>query len=203
MVPGVEHTNGIKEAPMAAATTLTDALLKRTHRFRTLALMLTGTLFISLLARVAIPLPFSPIPFTGQTLAVLLVGALLGSRLGAWTVAAYVAQGTAGLPVFAQGVGPAYLAGPTGGYLIGCIAAAWLTGRLTECGWQRTVHAAAVAMLAGNAAIYLFGLAWLSLFTGFDNVLALGLYPFVVTDLLKIGLAATLLPAAGSIIRRF
>ncbi|HPQ39808.1 MAG TPA: biotin transporter BioY, partial [bacterium] len=166
---------------MTAATTLTDALLKRTHRFRTLTLVLTGTLLITLLARVAIPLPFSPIPFTGQTLAVLLVGALLGSRLGALTVAAYVAQGAAGLPVFAQGAGPAYLAGPTGGYLLGCIAAAWITGCLAERGWDRSFFTAAMAMLAGNTAIYLVGLTWLMMFTGPGEVLSLGLYPFIVT----------------------
>ena len=109
---------------MTQSATLTAVLFRRNTLFRSSALALTGTLFITLMAHVAIPLPFNPIPFTGQTFAVLLVGALFGKKLGALTVASYVAEGAAGLPVFAMGAGPAYLAGPTAGYLFGCIAAA-------------------------------------------------------------------------------
>lgn len=188
---------------MIQIATMTGVLLKRNTLFRSFSLALTGTLFITLMARLAIPLPFNPIPFTGQTFAILLVGALFGKKLGALTVATYVAEGAAGLPVFAMGAGPAYLAGPTGGYLLGCIAAAWITGALAEKGWDRSVPTAALAMLAGNSAIYLFGLAWLSRFIGADRLLQAGLYPFIVTDLLKTGLAALVLPAGWSLLKRF
>jgi biotin transport system substrate-specific component len=188
---------------MNQSLTLTDVLAGRNTMFRSLSLALTGTLFIALMARVAIPLPFSPIPFTGQTFAVLLVGALLGKRLGALTVAMYVAEGAAGLPVFAMGAGPAYLLGPTGGYLLGCIAAAWVTGALAERGWDRKCITAVPAMAAGNAVIYVFGLAWLSRFVDSAHLATVGLYPFMITDLLKVVLAATLLPAGWSLIQRF
>lgn len=185
---------------MTQSATLTAVLFRRNTLFRSSTLALAGTLFIALMAHLAIPLPFNPIPFTGQTFAVLLVGALFGKKLGALTVAMYVAEGAAGLPVFAMGAGPAYLAGPTGGYLLGCIAAAWITGALAERGWDRSVPRAALAMLAGNAAIYVFGLAWLSLFIDPGMLLQTGLFPFIVTDLLKIGLVATALPAGWKII---
>lgn len=159
------------------------------------ALIVGGSLFIALSARIAIHLPFSPVPITGQTLAVLLAGALLGSRRGALSVLAYLAEGLAGLPVFSAGrAGLAHLLGPTGGYLIGFVAAAYLTGYLAERGWDRRPLTTALAMLAGNVALYLPGLAWLASFVGADKALALGLYPFVIGDLLKIVLAMTLLP---------
>lgn len=187
---------------MTQSATLTAVLFRRNSMFRSSTLALAGTLFIALMAHLAIPLPFNPIPFTGQTFAILLVGALFGKKLGALTVAMYVAEGAAGLPVFAMGAGPAYVAGPTGGYLLGCIAAAWITGALAERGWDRSVPRAALAMLAGNAAIYVFGLAWLSRFVDSGILLQTGLYPFIITDLLKMSLAAIALPAGWSLIRR-
>lgn len=179
---------------MTATMTLTDTLLQRKSTIRYLMLAFAGSLLITLLARVAIPLPFSPIPFTGQTLAVLLVGALFGSRLGAMTVAFYVGQGLMGLPVFAMGAGPAYVFGPTGGYLFGMIAAAYITGWFAERGWDRSMLKATVAMAAGSVAIYACGLVWLSQYIGTSSLLAAGFYPYIITDLLKIGVAASALP---------
>ncbi len=115
------------------------------------------SLFIALSAQIAIPLPFSPVPITGQTLAVLLVGALLGSQRGVLAVLVYLTEGFAGLPVFSGGTaGLARLAGPTGGYLVGLLAAAFITGLLAEQGWDRRVGSTLLAMLLGNAAIYAF-----------------------------------------------
>ena len=166
-------------------------------------LILTGSVLIALSAQVAVPLAFSPVPVTGQTFAVLLIGALFGSRRGAATVIAYLIEGACGLPFFAERTGSAaILLGPTGGYLIGFVGAAYLTGWLAERGWDRGLFSTAAAMVLGNMVIYITGLAWLSSFVGLENVLALGLYPFVPGAIVKIALAAMLLPTAWKLIRR-
>jgi biotin transport system substrate-specific component len=166
------------------------------------ALVLAGSLLIALSAQVAIFLPFSPVPVTGQTLAVLLVGALLGSRRGSLAVLTYVLQGLAGLPVFAGGAfGLARLLGPTGGYLVGFVAAAFLVGLLAERGWDRRVSTTAAAMTLGNLVIYATGALWLAAFVGgLDQALAMGVAPFIPGDLLKIGAAALLLPAGWKLL---
>ncbi len=165
------------------------------------ALILGGSFGIALSAQIAIPI--GPVPITGQTLAVLLVGALLGSRRGALCILAYLAEGAMGLPVFAGGGGGmGVIVGPTGGYLIGFVAAAYVTGLLAERGWDRRVGTTLAAMLLGNAALYLFGLAWLSGFVGSERVLASGLLPFVPGDLLKMALAAVLLPSGWKLLGR-
>ncbi|UCH61701.1 MAG: biotin transporter BioY [Fidelibacterota bacterium] len=160
-----------------------------------LALVLGGSLLVALSARVVFPLPFSPVPVTAQTLAVLLVGALLGGVRGGMSLLLYLAQGVAGLPVFAAGAaGVAYFLGPTGGYLLGFVAGATLTGLLAERGWDRRIWNTLLAMLLGTAVIYAIGLAWLALLTGVDDVLAIGLYPFIPGAIVKIVVAAVLLP---------
>jgi biotin transport system substrate-specific component len=164
-------------------------------------LILAGSLLIGLSARLAIRLPFSPVPITGQTLAVLLAGALLGSRRGALSVLAYLGEGVAGLPVFAGGAGGiAHLAGPTGGYLAGFVLAALVVGWLAERGWDRHPGTTALAMLLGSAAIYVPGLPWLAAFVGGERALVLGLYPFLAGDLLKLALAAALLPIGWKVV---
>jgi biotin transporter BioY len=143
------------------------------------------------------------VPVTGQTLAALLVGALLGSRRGSLALLAYLAMGLVGIPVFAGGgVGLARLVGPTGGYLVGLLAAAYAVGLLAERGWDRRPVTTALAMLAGNAVVYAFGLAWLAQFVGGEQVLAAGLLPFIPGDLFKIALAAGLLPTGWKLIDR-
>lgn len=167
------------------------------------ALVLAGSLFIALSAQLALRLPFSSVPITGQTLAVLLTGALLGSRRGALSALAYLGEGLAGLPVFAGGAGGAApLLGPTGGYLAGFVAAAYVTGWLAERGWYRRAGTVVLAMLLGNVLLYAPGLAWLARFVGADKALALGLYPFIAGDLLKIALAASLLPLGWKLLRK-
>lgn len=194
---------------MVLADAVLLGTLRRTQAQQLVAdilLILGGSLFTALMAQIAIPLPFTPVPITGQTLAVLLTGAALGSRRGALSIAAYLLEGALGLPVFAGGAaGLARLRGPTGGYLLGFLAAAFITGWLAERGWDRRPLTTALAMLIGNAVIYLFGLPWLALFLGSflgpKGALALGLLPFIPGDLLKLALAAFLLPSAWWVVR--
>ena len=188
----------------------TTLLLPRTSielRAGTLArdvLLIAGfSLVVALSAQVAIPLPGTPVPITGQTFGVLLTGALLGSGRGFLAVALYVLEGAMGLPVFAQGHSGlhALLATPSAGYLWACPFAAALVGALAERGWDRRFATAACAMLAGNAVFYLVGLPWLARFVGTAHALPMGLYPFLPGDLIKLLLAAALLPAAWQRLR--
>ncbi len=153
------------------------------------------SLLLGISAQLALPLPFSPVPVTAQTLAVLLGGALLGRVRGTAGVLLYLLEGSAGMPVFSAGrAGIGHLLGPSGGYLLGFAAAAFLVGTLAERGWDRKPLPALLAVLAGDAAIFLLGVPWLSLYTGFGKALALGLYPFLPGDLFKIAIAVTALP---------
>lgn len=168
-------------------------------------LIVLGSLFVAALAQLSIPL--QPVPITGQTLGVLLVGMVLGSRRGALALMAYLGEGLAGLPVFAGAKsGFATLLGPTGGYLVGFIAAAWLVGFLAERGFDRYLLKTLAAMVAGNLVIYAFGLAWLSTFpfvsglVGEAGLLSLGMLPFLIGDAIKAALAALLLPAAWKLV---
>ena len=174
---------------------LVDAAWPSIGHRRSVALVATGAVLISLLAQLRVPL--WPVPVTGQTFGVLLVGAALGSRLGAVTVLTYLAWGILGLPVFAGGgSGPATLFGPTGGYLLGFVIAAYAVGWLSERGWDRHILTTAAAMLIGTALVFAPGLVWLSRYVGWDRVLDLGLYPFVLGGFLKVAMAALALPAA-------
>jgi biotin transport system substrate-specific component len=143
--------------------------------------VLGGALLIALSARARMPLPFSPVPVTLQTLAVLWVGAQLGARRGALATLVYLGGGALGLPCFAGGG----LLGPTGGYLLGFVAAAHLVGTLFERGWGRRPTTALAALLLGNGVIYAVGLPWLTAFVGARPALALGLLPFVPGDVAK------------------
>ncbi len=166
-------------------------------------LILAGSALIAASAWIAVPLPFSPVPVTAQTFAVLLVGSVLGSRRGAAAALAYLGEGSLGLPVFAGGSGGAHvLAGPTGGYLVGFLAGAWLCGVLAERGWDRRVRATALSMALGNLAILLPGLLWLERFVGPERVLAMGLIPFLPGDAVKIAVAAVILPLGWKLIAR-
>jgi biotin transporter BioY len=186
----------------ATAADLLRPSEKRLAGFYDVTLIIGGSLLIGLCAHTKVLLPFSPVPVTGQTLAVLMIGSLLGARRGCLAVLAYIIEGAAGLPVFALGAGPAVLVGPTGGYLFGFIPAVYITGRLAEMGWDRRIGKTILAMVFGNLAIYTFGLFWLCCLTGFNKkVLSIGLYPFLFGDLVKIVLAAILLPAGWKLLR--
>lgn len=168
-------------------------------------LVLGFSLLTALSAQVSIPLPFTPVPVTGQTFAVLLTGALLGSRAGGAAMIAYLLEGVAGLPVFAGGrSGMGIIMGPTGGYLLSYPVAAFVVGYLAERGWDRRLVTAIPAMLLGNAVIYAIGLPWLSMYTpAGKSTFALGLYPFIPGDLYKLLLAAALIPSGWALLRRF
>ena len=153
----------------------------------------------ALWASAKIQVPFWPVPMTMQTFVVLTIGMAFGWRLGAAAVLLYFVQGALGLPVFAgtpeKGIGLAYMAGPTGGYLVGFVLAAGVVGWLAERKWDRNVFTTAAAFLIGNAVIYVPGLVWLGVVLGWDKpVLELGLYPFLPGDALKLVLAAVLFP---------
>jgi biotin transport system substrate-specific component len=169
---------------------------------RDLLLVTAGALFVAALSQVKIPLPFTPVPLTGQTFAVLLVGAALGAKRGLGSIGLYLLLGACGLPFFAGGAsGLSYLSGPTLGYLVGFVAAAALTGFLADRGLDRKVSTALLAFLAGQAVIYLFGLAWLTVLLGFQQAVLVGLVPFLLGDALKIGAAALALPAAWKLVK--
>jgi biotin transport system substrate-specific component len=194
-------TDGVDMLTSATVADLLRPCEKSRAIFYDIALIIGGSLLIGLCAQVAIQPPFSPVPVTGQTFAVLMIGALLGARRGCLAVLAYIIEGAGGLPVFALGRGGfAVLLGPTGGYLIGFVAAAYITGSLAERGWDRRIGTTVLAMVFGNVAIYTFGLLWLSWLIGSSSVLAVGLYPFVAGDLLKITLAAILLPSGWKLL---
>jgi biotin transport system substrate-specific component len=160
-----------------------------------LLLVLAGSFLVAVCAQVAIPLPFSPVPITGQTFAVVLVGALLGSRRGALALVAYVLEGAVGLPVFANlRAGAGVIMGPTGGYILGFVVAAAATGFLAERGWDRRIATAVLAMTAGTVLIFACGLPWLAAYVGTTNVWAMGLIPFIPGAIVKLALAALVLP---------
>jgi len=159
-------------------------------------------------AQISIPLPFTPVPFTLQPMVVLLGGAALGARLGMMSQILYLAIGLAGLPVFAASPalpqGFARLVGPTGGYLMSYPFAAFLTGLLAQRGFDRRYATSLLAMAAGLAMIFACGVAWLAFglpHAGLSNALRAGLVPFIVADLLKVVLAAAVLPAAWRFLR--
>ncbi|UOP04421.1 biotin transporter BioY [Conchiformibius kuhniae] len=150
---------------------------------------LIGANVIALLAQLAIPLPF--VSITGQSLGVTVIGFALGRKAGTAAVLLYLLEGAMGFPVFANGkAGLAVLMGPSGGYLFGFVAMAWILGYFSDKGVLRSLgKSIAVAVLA-NAVMYALGLAQLSLFVPADKVLAVGLYPFIIGDLIKACIAA-------------
>lgn len=163
-------------------------------------LALAGTALLALSAKIQVwP---GPVPITMQTFVVLTIGMTYGWRLGGATLLLYLAEGAVGLPVFSAGGGIAYFAGPTGGYLLGFVLAAALTGWLAERGWDRRPVNTALAMLAGNVAIYLPGLAWLAALKGPEIAVKYGLTPFLTSDLVKLALAAAVMPLAWKAVRR-
>lgn len=169
---------------------------------RDLLLVAGGSLLIAFAAQVAVRLPFTPVPITGQTLAVLLVGFTLGAWRGTASVLLYLLEGGLGLPFFAATrTGWAALVGPTGGYLLGFVLAVALTGFLAERGWDRSFKRMLGGMLLGNAVIYAAGMLGLARFVGWPAVWLQGFLPFLPGDLLKALLAAALLPAAWRVIQ--
>jgi len=196
---------------MIAGITVADLVRpsdRRLARFYDAILIVGGSVIVALCAQVAVGFP---VPISGQTFGVLMVGMLLGSRRGVLCLLTYLAEGVLGLPVFAQGkAGLLALTGPTGGYLVGFVLAAYVVGTLAERGWDRRLATTVLTMILGNVTIYACGLAWLSVLLyvvgrgfGGRGVLAVGLFPFLLGDGLKIALAAILLPSGWKLIRYF
>ncbi|WP_419903990.1 biotin transporter BioY [Kiloniella sp.] len=154
---------------------------------------------LALWASAKIQIPFHPVPMTMQTTVVFAIGMAFGWRLGGLTILLYLFEGAMGLPVFSgtpeKGIGLAYIMGPTGGYLLGFFVSAVVVGWLAEKGWDRNYFSTAVAMVIGNIVIYSFGLAWLGSIVGWDKpVLAWGMTPFLLGDVIKLVLASLMLP---------
>jgi biotin transport system substrate-specific component len=177
------------------------------------AVRAAAVLFVTVLtivaAQVSIPLPFTPVPFTLQPMVVLLGGAALGARLGMTSQVLYLALGLAGLPVFAASPvlpqGFARLLGPTGGYLMSYPFAAFLAGYLAQRGFDRRYLTSVLAMGAGLAVIFACGVAWMAWgapHVGLTAAISSGLVPFIPADIVKVFLAATVLPAAWRFLRQ-
>lgn len=190
-------------------STLADELWNKgksapTIWLRRVILAVGGSLLLWLSAKIQVP--FWPVPMTMQTLVVLGLGMVFGPRLAIATVMLYLAQGAAGLPVFAgtpeKGIGLAYMMGPTGGYLFGFVLAAGIVGWLAEQGWDRNIFTTALAMLVGNLVIYLPGLAWLTTFIGIEKAYLFGMQPFLAGDAVKLAIAAMALPMTWKLIDR-
>ncbi|MCH7482669.1 MAG: biotin transporter BioY [Chloroflexi bacterium] len=201
------------------APTLIDVAIPGKGILRDVALVVGFSLLVAVFAQIVIRLPFTPVPITGQTLAVLLTGGALGAWRGAASLGLYAIWGSIGIPVFAPGAEAvegelvhfifpwAGTADPvwslaSGGYIVGFIAAAYVVGRLSERGWDRGWYVT-VAMLIANVLIYVPGLLWLGYKIGsFDNALVFGLYPFIAGDLIKLYIAAIALPGAWALVGR-
>jgi len=188
---------------IARSETLLEVALAPMDIVRQVGLVVGFSLLTALAAQVAIPI--GPIPITGQTFAVLLTGALLGSRLGALAIIAYLVEGASGLPFFAGGTGGlAHLVGPAGGYLIAFPAAAYVTGAFAEHDWDRQFFSAVLAMLIGSLVIIFCGWGWFSLSTRTNALTAFRftVLPFIPGDIIKIVLAAAVLPSGWVLLNR-
>jgi biotin transport system substrate-specific component len=186
--------------------TLASVVIPRS-RVTTVVLMFGFALLTAAAAQISIPVPGTPVPITGQTFAVLLAGAALGSWAGAGSQAIYWTLGAIGLPFYTEASGGWNVAtGATAGYLVGFIAAAWVVGALAERGQDRNVWSAVPAFLAGNAVIYVFGVTWLlvsvEVISTMNEALAAGFTPFVIGDIIKIVAAGLLLPMAWRFVDR-
>ena len=190
-------------ATFAKSETLLETALAPFDLVRQVGLVIGFSLLTALAAQIVIPI--GPVPITGQTFAVLLTGALLGSRLGAMAMIAYLLEGASGLPFFAGGhFGLAHLMGPTGGYLIAFPAAAFITGAFAEQGWDRRFLTAAAAMFIGSIVIIVCGCAWFALLTrsSLSAAFRLSVVPFIPGEIIKILLAAAVLPSGWKLLRR-
>lgn len=188
---------------MVAAQNVIAAAVFPRRRAVTIALVVGFALLTAAAAQFRIGLGFTPVPITGQTFAVLLSGAVIGSRAGAASQLLYILLGAVGLPFYAGGdSGWSVVTGATGGYLIGFVFAAWAVGRLAESRQDRRLGTALGAFLTGNLIIYVFGIIGLMGATemGLADAVANGMAPFLIGDTIKVALAAGLLPAAWRLV---
>ena len=188
------------------AKTIPSTLLSRVIRGRValdMLLVVGASAIIAIAAQIAIPIPGTVVPLTLQPLAVLLVGVTLGSARGAAAAALYLLEGFSGLPVFAQGHGGAiWLAGPTAGYLFSYPFAAFMAGWFSQRGWGSTILRAVTGMLVALGVIYLGGWSWLSAFVGAKAAWIGGVQPFILADIIKVAIGASLLPQLQRLIAK-
>ena len=188
-----------------SATSLRSSLIPRSTALSHAVLVVSGVLGLAALAQIAIPVPGSPVPVTGQTLGVLILGTAYGSTLGTTTFALYILAGIAGAPVFADGGhGLDRIVGATGGYLIGMLVATFVLGQLARFRLDQKFLTALPSMLIGTVTTFSFGLIWLHQYTGqtWSWTFEKGLTPFIVGEVLKIAIAGTSLPAIWRVVNR-
>jgi biotin transport system substrate-specific component len=188
-----------------ATTTLRTTVFPRSTVLTGAGFVIAGVAFLSLLAQIAIPVPGSPVPVTGQTLGVLLLATSYGATLGATTFFTYLLIGALGVPVFANGgSGFERITGATGGYLVGMLLTSALLGYLGGRKWDQKFRTALPAMLLGNILTFSLGLLWLHQFTGKDWAwtISAGFTPFIVGEILKIAIAGTSLPLIWQFVQR-
>jgi biotin transport system substrate-specific component len=188
-----------------SATSLRSSLIPRSTALSNAVLVVSGVLGLAALAQIAIPVPGSPVPVTGQTLGVLILGTTYGSTLGVTTFALYILAGIAGAPVFANsGHGLDRIVGATGGYLIGMLVATFVLGQLARFRLDQKFLTALPSMLIGTLTTFSFGLVWLHQYTGqsWSWTINAGLTPFIVGEVLKIAIAGTSMPAIWRVVNR-
>ena len=167
---------------------------KNQEMLKNILLILSGTIFLALMSQLTIPLPFTPVPITGQTFAVMFIGLVYGKKLGSSTLLTYIAAGSAGLPVFAGFSGKLPFFTPSGGYIIGFFFAALVCGYFADKGWTKSPVKLISALIIAHAVLYFFGLLQLNIFLPNKNVFAIGLYPFIAGDVIKMIILSALLP---------
>jgi biotin transport system substrate-specific component len=188
-----------------ATTTLRATVFPRSTVMTKAGFVIAGVAFLSLLAQIAIPVPGSPVPVTGQTLGVLLLATSYGATLGTTTFLFYLLVGALGVPVFANGgSGLDRIVGATGGYLVGMLLTSALLGYLGGRKWDQKFKTALPAMLIGNVLTFALGLIWLNQFTGKDWAwtISAGFTPFIIGEILKIAIAGTSLPIIWQFVQR-
>ena len=188
-----------------SATSLRSSLIPRTTALSNAVLVVSGVLGLAALAQIAIPVPGSPVPVTGQTLGVLILGTTYGSTLGFTTFAMYMLAGIAGAPVFANGgQGLDRIIGATGGYIIGMLVATFVLGQFARFRLDQRFLTALPSMLIGTVITFSFGVVWLHQYTGqsWSWTFSAGLTPFIVGEALKIAIAGTSLPAIWRVVNR-
>ena len=187
------------------ATSLRTSLIPRSTALTNAVLVVSGVLGLAALAQVAVSVPGSPVPVTGQTLGVLLLGTTYGSTLGFTTFALYLLAGIAGAPVFANsGHGLDRLVGATGGYLVGMLVATFILGQFARFRLDQKFLTALPSMLIGTVITFSFGVVWLHEYTGqsWSWTISAGLTPFIIGEALKIAIAGTSLPAMWRLVNR-
>jgi biotin transport system substrate-specific component len=197
-------TSATHRLPTLAATLFPTAR-NETRLAQNVLLALVGSALLTLSAKVQVPL--YPVPMSMQTFVVLVLGMAYGPRLGLATVLLYLAEGAAGLPVFAntpeRGIGLPYMMGPTGGFLLGFAISAWFCGWLAERGWDRSLWRTAIAITVGHAIILGLGWAWLATLVGPEKAYLGGIAPFYIATVYKTVLAVAVMPGAWWLVRRF